>query len=125
MAYHPAMVVVLHTVVETPRFLRDAALAGIDDDGRGAIVDAIATSPAQGDEVQGSGGVRKVRVAGRGKGKSGGYRVMVAFLADDVPAYLLAVVSKGDRANFGKDEVAAMKAVTTAIKQQWRGRRRG
>jgi hypothetical protein len=118
------MATVLHTVVETPRFLHDADLAGIDADACRVIVDAIAADPSQGDEVQGSGGVRKVRVAGRGRGNSGGYRVMVAYLADDVPAYLLAVLSKGDRANFGKDEIAAMKAVTAAIKQQWRERNR-
>ena len=49
---------------------------------------------------------------------------MVAFLAADIPAYLLAVLSKGDRADFGKDEIAAMKTVTIAIKQQWRAKDR-
>ena len=39
---------------------------------RQAAIDQIATDPIQGDEIQGSGGVRKVRLAGRGKGKSGG-----------------------------------------------------
>ena len=74
--------------------------------------------------MQGSGGVRKVRVAGRGKGKSGGYRVMVAYLGEDVPAYLLAVLSKGGRANFSAGEIAGMREATTAIKQAWRERRR-
>ncbi len=72
---------------------------------------------------QGSGGVRKVRIGGRGKGKSGGYRVMVAYLGADVPAYLLTVLSKGDRANFDGEEIAAMKDFTTALKQTWRERR--
>lgn len=67
------MTTVLHTIVETPRFIRDAETVGIDDAARKSIVDAIAADPTQGDEVQGSGGVRKVRVAGRGRGKSGGW----------------------------------------------------
>lgn len=91
------------------------------------MVDAVALDPTQGDEVQGSGGVRKVRVGARskGKGKSGGYRVMVAYLGADVPAYLLAVLSKSDADNFTKDEIADMKAATTAIKRYWRERRQG
>lgn len=111
------MAAALQTVVETPTFLRSADQVGITADERAGIVNAIAADPGQGDEVVGSGGVRKVRVAGRGKGKSGGFRVMVAYLGDDVPAYLLAVLSKGDRANFDRAEIAAMREVTTAIKQ--------
>ena len=118
------MSAILHTVVETPAFLRDAAKAGVTEAERKAMVDAVAGDPTQGDEVQGSGGVHKVRVAGRGKGKSGGYRVMVAYLGQDLPAYLLAVLSKGDRANFSAAEIAGMQQATTAIKQAWRERRR-
>jgi hypothetical protein len=114
----------LHTVAETPQFFRDAAHAGLSSDEVATIVDAVAANPRQGTEVQGSGGVRKVRIAGRGKGKSGGYRVMVAFVDEDAPAYLLALLSKGDRENFTQQEIAAMKAVTTAIKQMWRARRK-
>ena len=118
------MTAALHTIVETPRFLRDAERAAVSDEEHKTIVDAIAANPGQGDEVQGSGGVRKVRVAGRRKGKSGEYRVMVAYLGEDVPAYLLAVLSKGDRANFSAAEIAGMREATTAIKQAWRERRR-
>ena len=87
-------------------------------------MDAIAADPGQGAEVVGSGGVRKVRIAGRGKGKSGGYRVMVAYVGEEAPAYLLALLSKGDRANFSKAEIAQMRIVTTAIKMNWRKRRK-
>src|SRR3954454_21810854 len=114
----------LHTVAGTPQLARGSARLGLSEDEVMAIVNAIAADPLQGDEVQGSGGVRKVRIAGRGKGKSGGYRVMIAFVDEDAPAYLLALLSKGDRENFTQQEIAAMKAVTTAIKQMWRARRK-
>jgi len=113
----------LHTVAETSQFVRDAAGLGLSADEVRVIVDAVARDPARGDEVQGSGGVRKVRFAGRGKGKSGGYRVMVAFVGQDAPAYLLAILSKGDRGNFSAREIAEMQAVTAALKQAWRERR--
>ena len=34
--------------------------------------------------MQGTGGCRKLRIAGRNKGKSGGYRVVTAFGGDDI-----------------------------------------
>ena len=92
------------------------------EDERRAAIDVIAADPSQGAEVQGSGGVRKLRIAGKGKGKSGGYRIMVAYVGEDAPAYLLAVLGKGQRANFTDREIAAMKDATAAIKLFWRRR---
>ena len=69
----------LHAVAELPQFLRDAGANGLTKDKRKTIVDTIAGDPLQGVEIRGSGGLRKVRFAGRGKGKSGGYRVVTAY----------------------------------------------
>ena len=65
----------LQAVAELPHFIRDAEALGLTEDECKRIVETIAARPLQGDEIRGSGGVRKVRFAGRGKGKSGGYRV--------------------------------------------------
>jgi hypothetical protein len=62
----------MHTVIETPEYLRDARAAGLTDSERLVIVDYIARHPDTGDIIPGTGGARKVRFAGRGKGKSGG-----------------------------------------------------
>ncbi|WP_082911037.1 type II toxin-antitoxin system RelE/ParE family toxin [Magnetospirillum moscoviense] len=110
----------LHAVAETPQYLKDCAAAGLTEDERKAIVDSVAGDPRQGVEIRGSGGVRKIRVAGRGKGKSGGYRVMLAYITPHAPVYLLALLSKGDRANFTAAEITGFKALTTAIGQYWR-----
>ncbi|MFD2183607.1 type II toxin-antitoxin system RelE/ParE family toxin [Rhodoplanes azumiensis] len=113
----------LHVVAEMPQFIRDAEAVGLSDDERRAIVDTIAADPLRGDEIRGSGGVRKVRIAGRGKGKSGGYRVVTAYFGSDAPVYLIAVLSKGERANFSAAEVAAFKQWTAEIARSWRRRR--
>lgn len=42
---------------------------------------------------------------------------MAAFVGDDTPVYLLAVLSKGDREKFSAAEIAQLKKVTTLIKQ--------
>jgi hypothetical protein len=116
------MVVRLHVVAELPQFLRDVDAAGVSAREHQAIVDAIAADPRKGDEIRGSGGVRKVRFAGRGKGKSGGYRVVTAYFGSNAPVYLVALLSKGERGNFTASEIAAFKSVTDEIARFWRQR---
>jgi hypothetical protein len=59
----------VHTVVETRAFLSDARSLGMPDVERLAIVTWIAANPAAGQVIEGTGGARKVRFAGKGKGK--------------------------------------------------------
>jgi hypothetical protein len=94
----------MHGVIETPVFIRDAARAGISDEERTKIIDLIVSNPMAGDLIPGTGGARKLRVAGRGKGKSGGYRVVTYYAAEDVPIFMLAVVDKGERSDLSKAE---------------------
>ena len=99
----------MHTVVETPEYLAAAKKAGMSDSERLAAVDYIAANPSAGDVIEGSGGARKVRVAREGKGKSGGYRVITYYTRDDLPVYLLTVISKGKQANLTATQKAEIK----------------
>ena len=69
----------MQTVIEMPEFIRCAKKSGILDDERENIVDMIALSPQTGNEIPGTGGMRKLRIAAKGKGKSGGYRIVTFF----------------------------------------------
>jgi hypothetical protein len=64
---------VTHAVIETPDYLSDAKAARMTDTEREAVIMMLAHNPKAGVEIPGAGGARKVRIAGRGKGKSGGY----------------------------------------------------
>lgn len=55
-------------------------------------------NPEAGDIVRGSGGVRKVRWAPKGKGKSGGVRIMYYFKKSDDEIWLLTIYSKSEKA---------------------------
>ena len=55
-------------------------------------------NPEAGDIVRGSGGVRKIRWAPKGKGKSGGVRIMYYFKKSDDEIWLLTIYSKSERA---------------------------
>jgi hypothetical protein len=67
-----------------------------------------------GDLIVGSGGCRKVRIPGRGKGKSGGYRV-VTYFAGDHGVFLLWTLSKGRAANLTDAQVNALAKVTKTL----------
>ncbi|ONF46450.1 hypothetical protein RSM1_24635 [Methylobacterium radiotolerans] len=106
----------MHTVVETPDYLSDAKRAGMTDVEREAAIQEYANEPDAGSEIVGSGGVRKGRLAGKGKGKSGGYRIVAVYVGDASPVYLIGVLSKGDRETFTDEEVKQFKKMTKAIK---------
>jgi hypothetical protein len=110
----------MHAVIETSAYLNDAAAAGMSDDERSGIVNFIAANPMAGVLMPGTGGARKLRFAGRGKGKSGGYRVVTYYAASDVPVFLLAVINKGERANLSKAEQNALRVELSAIAEDYR-----
>jgi hypothetical protein len=94
----------MQAVIETPIFLADAKAAGITDEERSRIVSHVARTPNSGAEIPGTGGARKLRFAGRGKGKSGGYRVITFYSGPDVPVFLLNVFAKRDRVDLSQTE---------------------
>ena len=68
----------LVTVVETSIFARRAEKL-LSAEERDELIAYLAANPTAGDLIEGTGGVRKVRFAARGKGKSGGVRVIQFF----------------------------------------------
>lgn len=94
----------MHAVVETPDYLRDARRAGLSGDEQDAIVLFVAARPDAGVVISGAGGARKLRFAGRGKGKSGGYRVITFFGGTDIPVFLMNVFAKGDKVDLTSKE---------------------
>ncbi len=110
----------MHAVVETPTYLTDAKSAGVTDEERAAVVLAIASDPAAGDVIPGTGGIRKIRIAGKGKGKSGGCRIISYYTADDVPVLLLALVSKGQRADISQAERNVLRTVVATLAETYR-----
>ena len=110
----------MHAVIETPTFLRDCDDAGITDEERRAIISAIAAEAKNGDLMPGTGGARKRRFPGRGKGKSGGYRTVSYYAADDVPVLLLALIDKGERADLSKAEQNALRERLSRYAQTYR-----
>lgn len=108
----------MHVIVETPTFLTSAAKAGMTEAERNAAIDLIAANPAGGDIIRGGGGVRKVRVQGRGKGKSGGYRVLTYYITDNEPVFLLSVINKDKATTLSDAQLALVKSVAKDIRDE-------
>ena len=113
----PPMARALQTVIETAEFLARSSKL-MSDEQRAQIVEMLARDPECGEIMQGTGGVRKVRVALAGRGKSGGARVIYYFHSDRLPVFALTVFAKNEMANLTPAQQNAMAAVVKAIKQK-------
>jgi len=80
-----------------------------------ALEQLVARDPQAGTLIAGTGGCRKIRLAGRGKGKSGGYRVVTFYSGVDIPVFLLTAFSKGEKANLTKAERNALAQLTKEL----------
>jgi hypothetical protein len=78
----------LQTIVETPEFLARAR-GLLTEQERRDLLDFLAANPTAGDLMQGTGGARKLRWGAKGKGKSGGARVITFHGGPQVPVFLL------------------------------------
>jgi hypothetical protein len=89
-------------------FTRFAAKEGISDNELNDIVDNVLET-GQADAALG-GDVYKVRIARPGKGKSGGYRVVVFFRSGTLTFFVYGF-AKSDRENISRKELARFKEV--------------
>ena len=112
----------MHAVVETHGFRKAADGAGLTEDDRLAIMNLVAADPLLGTPLEGTGGARKFRFAdkAKGKGKSGGYRVVTFFAAQDVPVFLLEIFAKGEKLNLSKAERNELKGTLATLADDWR-----
>ena len=101
----------MQTVVETRAFLSDARSLGLPEAERLAIVAWIAANPSAGEVIEGTGGARKVRFAGKGKGKSGGYRVITFFTGAEIPVFLLNIFAKSEKTDLTQKERVVLKTI--------------
>jgi hypothetical protein len=108
------------TVIETPSNLARTTELGLTEDERSAIIMIIAADPQAGELMQGTGAARKVRIAGRGEGKSGGYRLITFYAASDVPAFLLDIYGKDEKDNLTKAERNEVAKYLTGLADDYR-----
>ena len=107
----------LQTVVETPAYLA-AARGVLSDDLRDRVVNLVAENPGVG--VPLGGGVRKVRIARPGRGKSGGARVVFLSAGEKIPVFLLTIFAKNEKATLSVRERTALIAAAKELAADYR-----
>ena len=111
----------MHTVVETPIFTRRADTLLSPED-RTDLITILAANPRAGAMIPGLGGIRKLRFAPEGRGKSGGFRVIYFLLDDDSPVLALLLYGKNEQVNPTPEQRKVMlrhvEAVTDAARRK-------
>ena len=85
---------------------------------RKAAEAAIIADPSKATAIRGSGGIRKARAAGSGRGKRGGLRVLYFHHVDGGALYLLTAYAKAERDDLTPADRKAWAELVKAIKKE-------
>lgn len=108
----------LTTLVATKAYDRLAAFLKPDD---AAELEAfIAANPEAGDLIPGTGGIRKLRWAASGRGKSGGARIIYYYHSPAMPLFLLAAYTKSTKIDLTSNEKKQLTRLTKQLKNHYK-----
>lgn len=96
--------------IETPVFTKRVCEL-LDDDSYAAFQRQLAERPDLGAVIEGTGGLRKVRVSASGRGKRGGARVIYYHFVSASQVALLLIYPKSDRDDLTADERKALRRI--------------
>ena len=100
--------------VETPTFTRQI-LTLLSDDEYTKLQEELASTPDCGDLVRGGGGIRKLRWAAQGRGKSGGIRIIYYWMRDDDRILLLLAYPKSRKDTLTAGETAMLRRLVKEL----------
>lgn len=101
--------------IETPTFTRRAREL-IDDDSYAKLQLTLVRDPAKGAVMEGTGGIRKIRIAALGQGQRGGARVIYYHFVSDSKIVLLLIYAKNEQAQLTAEQKKALRSVI----EHWR-----
>ena len=100
--------------IETPTFTRLLNNLLTDDEYR-VFQNVLVEKPDRGDLIKGGGGIRKLRHALPGRGKSGGVRIIYYWIQDAHQIYLLLIYSKSRKDNLTDQETALLRQLVKEL----------
>jgi len=105
-------------IVETTVFTRQIDTL-IENDEKQNLLDALIQQPDAGDLIKGSGGLRKLRWAAHGRGKSGGIRVIYYWCEGQI-MYLLLAYPKNKQDDLSPEQLKVLRKVVEEEKVSWK-----
>jgi hypothetical protein len=103
------------TVLQLPKFKAEATEL-IGADGIEALAVYLIGHPDAGDVIPGSGGVRKLRWAAKGKGKRGGARIIYLYVVVAARIYLIRCYAKNVKTDLTPDEKKQLRQIAALLK---------
>ncbi len=100
--------------IETPTFTRLLTDLLSDEEYR-ALQNVLVENPARGDILKGGGGIRKLRHALPGRGKSGGVRAIYYWIKDDHQIYMLLIYPKSKKDTLTDQETALLRELVKEL----------
>jgi mRNA-degrading endonuclease RelE of RelBE toxin-antitoxin system len=85
---------------------------------RDELIEFSAKNPDSGEDITGTGGVRKLRWAGMGKGRRGGLRISYYFYNETAPVFLLTAYGKGVQEDLSAEQEKKMTALAKLLKAE-------
>ncbi len=107
------------TIAETEPFQKKIEKLFSDGE-RVELISYLSEFPSSGALIQGTGGIRKLRWARKGSGKSGGIRVIYYYHSKIMPLYLLAAFGKNEKANISDKEKNILSKAVKELVAYWR-----
>ena len=106
------------TFVEVPMFTKKWKELGLTDEILRDLQNMLLNDPKSGDVIQGTGGLRKIRIPMGNKGKSGGSRVIYVDIELKEVIYFINVYAKNEKDDLTEEEKKAFKAVVKILKEE-------
>ncbi len=108
----------LISVIELPEFIKKSAKI-LSEVERDELLFFLSSNPEAGTLIRGSGGIRKLRWASKGKGKSGGSRVIYFFYNETIPLFLLTIFTKNEKINLSDSELNALAKLAMELRKSY------
>lgn len=105
-----------NSLVETASFAKHAAELWSEPE-IDELKNYLAFNPVSGDEIPGTGGLRKLRWGRTGIGKRGGARVIYYFYDETAPVFLLGAYAKGKQSDLSPAEKTALTKAAAFLKK--------
>ena len=100
-----------------PEFDRQWQKLGLGDNELRQLQEALLQNPKAGDVIRGTKGLRKIRIAFEGQGKSGSGRVAYVDFTVHETVYLVTAYSKNEKDNLSKAERNAIARIVVQLEQ--------
>ncbi len=97
-------------IIETSIFTKRVRVLLSDEEYRG-LQSVLINNPIKGALIRGSGGIRKVRWALPGRGKSGGVRIIYYWAVSKDQILMLSIYAKNERDNLTQEQLSILRQI--------------